>query len=85
MQSAKDEVSLEITDQGKGIPIEEQPRIFQRFYRSPLVSAKIPGTGLGLSIANRIAQAHGGGLAVASQPGRTTFRLSFPVRKEELN
>ncbi|MEO8097932.1 MAG: ATP-binding protein [Acidobacteriota bacterium] len=76
---SNDEVVLEIEDHGQGIPALEQPRVFQRFYRSPAVQAQIPGSGLGLSIAHRIAQAHLGNLTVVSQPGETTFRLSLPV------
>ncbi len=76
---ALDIVGLEITDYGKGIPMEEQVRIFQRFYRSPAIQNQIPGSGLGLSIAYRIMQAHGGDLTVQSQPGQTTFRLTLPV------
>jgi two-component system sensor histidine kinase KdpD len=73
---------LEITDQGKGIPAQEQPRIFQRFYRSPSVHTQIPGSGLGLSIAHRIAQAHDGDLTVTSRPGETTFRMTLPVDRK---
>jgi two-component system sensor histidine kinase KdpD len=72
---------LEITDRGKGIPPQEQPRIFERFYRSPSVQEQIPGSGLGLSIAQRIMQAHGGNLRVTSQPGETTFRLTLPIER----
>jgi two-component system, OmpR family, sensor histidine kinase KdpD len=72
-------VVLEITDHGKGIPADEQLRIFDRFYRSPSVEERVPGSGLGLSIAHRILQAHGGDLTVKSQPGETTFRLTLPA------
>jgi len=72
-------VALEITDYGKGIPADEQLRIFDRFYRSPSVEDRIPGSGLGLSIAHRILQAHGGDLTLKSQPGETTFRLTLPA------
>lgn len=82
---SKDELVLEIEDHGQGIPKPEQPRVFQRFYRSPSVQAQIPGSGLGLSIAHRIAQAHGGNLTVTSRPGETTFRLSLPNHKGESN
>jgi two-component system sensor histidine kinase KdpD len=79
VDKASNEVVVEVEDHGQGIPALEQPRVFQRFYRSPSVQAQIPGSGLGLSIAHRIAQAHGGTLTVNSQPGETTFRLSLPV------
>jgi signal transduction histidine kinase len=75
-------VAVEITDHGRGIPAQEQRRIFQRFYRSPSVNSQIPGSGLGLSIAHRIAQAHGGDLTVSSRPGETTFRMTLPVKRK---
>ncbi len=74
-----DAVTVEVTDHGKGISVQEQPRVFQRFYRSPAVEKQIPGSGLGLSIAHRILQAHNGDLAVISEPGRTTFRMMLPL------
>jgi two-component system sensor histidine kinase KdpD len=73
-------VALDIIDRGAGIPASEQPRIFQRFYRSPGIHEQIAGSGLGLSIAYRIAQAHNGGLTVTSKPGETMFRLTLPVK-----
>jgi len=76
-------LSVEVTDHGKGIPAEEQLRIFDRFYRSPLVKRQIPGSGLGLSIAHGIVRAHNGELTVSSRPGLTTFRITLPVHREE--
>lgn len=76
---AGDSIAIEIVDRGKGIPLQEQKRIFERFYRSPVVKQQIPGSGLGLSIANSIIQAHHGELALTSASGETTFRLSFPL------
>lgn len=72
-------VTVTVTDHGKGIPSQEQSRIFERLYRSPAVQNQIPGSGLGLSIAQNIVKAHHGELAVASRPGETTFRLTFPA------
>jgi signal transduction histidine kinase len=74
-------IVIEVTDLGPGIPLAEQSRIFERFYRSPSVSAQAPGTGLGLSIAARIARAHNGELGVTSRPGETTFRMEIPAEK----
>ena len=74
-------VYLEITDRGSGIPVQEQRRVFERFYRSPSAQNAIPGFGLGLSIARRIVQAHHGELAVESQPGETTFRITLPINR----
>jgi two-component system sensor histidine kinase KdpD len=70
---------VEMTDFGSGIPANEQGRIFERFYRSPVVKNQIPGSGLGLSIAQNIARVHGGDLKVASRPGETTFQLIIPL------
>jgi two-component system sensor histidine kinase KdpD len=79
LHRAGDSIVIEIVNRGKGIPLAEQKRIFERFYRSPSVKQQIPGSGLGLAIANSIVQAHHGELALTSTPGETTFRLSFPA------
>jgi two-component system sensor histidine kinase KdpD len=75
---------VEVTDYGQGIPMEEQARVFERFYRSPLIKRQIPGSGLGLSITHGIVRAHKGELTVSSQPGRTTFRITMPVLREQV-
>jgi two-component system, OmpR family, sensor histidine kinase KdpD len=77
-------LSVEVIDYGKGIPAEEQLRIFDRFYRSPSVKGQIPGSGLGLSIAHGIVRAHNGELTVSSRPGLTTFRITLPVLRQEV-
>ena len=71
--------TVEVTDHGKGIPLQEQKRIFERFYRSAAVLRQVPGSGLGLSIAQSIVKAHNGELTVRSRPGETTFVMSFPL------
>jgi two-component system sensor histidine kinase KdpD len=71
--------AIDVTNQGQGIPVQEQRRIFERFYRSPSVRRQVPGSGLGLTIAHQIARAHNGDLTVASHPGKTTFRMSLPA------
>lgn len=75
-------VTVAVTDYGKGIPVQEQSRIFDRLYRSPSVRNQILGSGLGLSIAQNIVRAHHGELTVTSRPGETTFRLSLPVNQK---
>ena len=77
-------LAVEVTDQGEGIAVEEQTRIFERFYRSPSIKDQIPGSGLGLSIAHSIVQSHNGELTVSSCPGRTTFRMILPVIRQEV-
>lgn len=75
-------MTVDVTDQGKGIPPLEQARVFERFYRSPSVKKQMPGSGLGLSIAHSIARAHNGDLTVTSHPGETTFRLILPAERK---
>jgi len=77
-------VGLEVTDFGKGIPSEEQHRVFERFYRGSSVQDQVPGSGLGLSIAHRILEAHKGDLTVNSRRGETTFRMELPVNGTEI-
>jgi two-component system sensor histidine kinase KdpD len=72
-------VTVAVTDHGKGIPAHEQTRVFERLYRSPAVERQIPGSGLGLSIALNIVRAHHGELNVKSVPGETTFEMTLPV------
>lgn len=76
-----DLVELRVADTGMGIPIAEQSRMFQRFFRSSTSRDEvIPGTGLGLSIVKSIVESHGGTIDFESTPGRgTTFRIELPV------
>lgn len=67
-----------IVDRGPGIPPEILPRLFTRFARGPK-----GGTGLGLAIAKQIAEAHGGEIRVASQPGQTRFTVFLPLLAED--
>jgi signal transduction histidine kinase len=77
---------VEIADTGIGIPLGEQNRLFQRFFRSSTATEQaIPGTGLGLVISRAIAEAHGGTIGVTSAPGEgTTFRVELPLEPEEV-
>jgi signal transduction histidine kinase len=77
---------VEIADTGIGIPLGEQSRLFQRFFRSSTATEQaIPGTGLGLVISRAIAEAHGGTIDVTSLPGEgTTFRVEIPLEPEEV-
>jgi signal transduction histidine kinase len=75
-------ITISIADTGCGIPPEELGRIFERFSRShrALPEARQGGSGLGLSIAKAVVEAHGGSIAVESEPGRgSTFLVSLPA------
>ena len=75
-----DLVELAVTDQGHGIAIADQQRIFERFYRVDAARSRATGgTGLGLSIVKHVAANHGGEVTVWSEPGRgSTFTLRLP-------
>ncbi len=78
---------LKIADTGQGIPAEDLPYIFDRFYRVDKARARAQsgqgGAGLGLAIAKWIAQAHGGNIDVTSKVGEgTTFTIILPVLLE---
>lgn len=78
------ELHIAVVDQGEGIPIEAQERVFERFYRTDAArSRQTGGTGLGLSIVKHIAADHGGEVTLWSEPGRgSTFTLVIPLYKE---
>jgi PAS domain S-box-containing protein len=70
-----------VSDEGIGIPVEEQERIFERFYRvGSEVSHKVGGVGLGLSVCQGIVEAHGGRMWVESVPGAgSDFYFTLPA------
>ncbi|MGO8678146.1 MAG: sensor histidine kinase [Limisphaerales bacterium] len=73
---------LAVTDTGKGIPPQDLPHIFERFYRvDQSRSAAQGGTGLGLAISKAIVDAHSGTIEVSSQPGAgSTFSVKLPLK-----
>jgi two-component system sensor histidine kinase SenX3 len=82
---AKDLAEVTVTDNGIGIPLDQQERIFERFYRvDPSRSRDTGGTGLGLSIVKHAANNHGGEVKVFSRPGLgSTFTLSIPIHHDD--
>jgi signal transduction histidine kinase len=82
-----DHVSIEVSDTGIGIPVADQPRLFERFFRSSVAEDQaIPGTGLGLAIVKAIVEAHKGEITIDSKEGRgTTFRVDLPLTAEAEN
>lgn len=76
-------VVVRVSDNGIGIPLEDQPYIFERFYRVQTDATQdIRGTGLGLSIVKSVVEKHGGRVWVESRPGvGTTFTFVLPGRQ----
>jgi two-component system sensor histidine kinase KdpD len=73
------EVVVSVADHGSGIPLDEQDRVFDRFYQSPSNGATRRGTGIGLSIAKRFTEMQGGRIRVESIPGvGSTFFVTMP-------
>jgi two-component system sensor histidine kinase SenX3 len=74
-----------VIDQGIGIPVDQQERIFERFYRvDPSRSRDTGGTGLGLSIVKHAANNHGGEIILFSRPNLgSTFTLRIPTYQAE--
>lgn len=71
------QVVMSVEDTGTGIPAEELPYIFDRFYKSK----DSGGTGLGLAIAKSLVRAHGGEISARSVSGEgTTIRVTLPLR-----
>jgi two-component system phosphate regulon sensor histidine kinase PhoR len=73
--------SIEVEDTGIGLSREDQPRVFERFYRVDKArSRELGGTGLGLSIVKHLTQALGGSVEVQSEPGRgSVFSVHLPL------
>jgi signal transduction histidine kinase len=74
-------VAVAVTNEGRGLDLQNVPHLFERFQRAPDGRlAGVRGIGLGLHIARELVEAHGGHLAVESEPGgATTFRFTLPL------
>jgi signal transduction histidine kinase len=78
------EILIEISDTGAGIPPEYLPRLFQKFYRVPGSEQLALGTGLGLAICKQIMDAHRGKIEVQSKVSEgTTFIVHLPLKQSE--
>jgi signal transduction histidine kinase len=78
-----DWVEVSVSDTGEGIPAEDLPHIFERFYRVDKSRARVTGgSGLGLTIAKRLVEAHGGKITVQSKLGKgSRFSFTLPIAK----
>ena len=74
-------LKVQVTDTGRGIPPEDLPRVFERFYRGDKShSHEVPGTGLGLAIVKHLVEAHKGTITAQSTPGQgSTFQFTLPL------
>ena len=76
--------TLIVSDTGMGIPLADQPRLFERFFRANLARTHVEGqgTGLGLSIVQEIVSAHQGTIEITSEPGvGTTVTVQLPIEQ----
>jgi len=81
-RAESDAVVLTVADTGQGIPAEDVPHLFERFYRVDKSRSRIQGrNGLGLAICKAIVDAHGSSIEVSSQPGiGSTFTVRLPLK-----
>lgn len=80
IRSEGDQVILQVTDQGPGIPPADQPHIFDKFYRGTNVDSGVEGSGLGLAIVKNIVESHRGRIWVESAVGKgSSFFIVLPV------
>ncbi len=80
VSTADGRADVVITDTGIGIPADQLPHVFERFYRGDPARREADGAGLGLAIARWIAEAHGARIAVSSVPGQgTRVTIAFPL------
>ena len=85
MSEANGEIRFTVTDNGLGIPEEDLPHIFDRFYRVDKArSRESGGTGLGLSIVKQLVTLHDGQIHVDSAAGQgSTFTVTLPAARKE--
>ena len=89
LRAESDQALVEVADAGPGIPVEQIPRLFERFFRvdeSRTTGAATSGTGLGLSIAMALVQLHGGEITVDNREGGgAVFRVRLPTLTSRLS
>ena len=72
-------IRVEVRDEGMGIPVNQQSKIFTKFFRGDAAASGITGTGLGLAVSRDIVESHGGRIGFKSAEGEgTTFFVELP-------
>ncbi len=85
LDHTEDEAIIQVCDRGPGIPLQQQSRIFERFYRLDEARTRSGGTGLGLSIVKTFVEGMGGEVQVTSQLGKgSTFSVTLPVSPQSI-
>lgn len=83
VRQRKNSIVVDVEDTGIGVSVEEQSRLFERFYKSDK-ARRSEGTGLGLAIVKNIVQLHGGRISVESTPGEgATFSFTLPLGRKK--
>jgi two-component system phosphate regulon sensor histidine kinase PhoR len=85
LKTSKNQIQVEVKDDGPGIPPEDLKRIFERFYRVEKSRSKGKGgTGLGLAIVKHILEGHKSKISVSSTLGKgSIFSFDLPLEKEK--
>lgn len=78
-------VAVEVVDEGPGIPAEDLPHVFDRFFRSRPVGRSVRGSGLGLTIVKSFVELCDGSVSVDSSPLGTTFRIRLPADESRVS
>ena len=78
--TVEDILVIEVTDDGIGIPLKSQDKIFKRFYQATNSKAHNTGSGIGLSLVKSLVAIHKGIISVESTPGKgSTFKVEIPI------
>jgi signal transduction histidine kinase len=84
IQVETEQIILQVADTGCGIPLEEQAKIFDRFYRASNVTPEVSGTGLGLAITKSVVENHRGRIWVDSMIDKgSVFTVVLPTISEK--